>query len=90
MSSLKYDIFAIYVIFHWWHMTLLTYANMGVYGTFKAHGFKVVRKLINMPKKQKNKKPKFPLYFSDFSFINWSRLRDHLEKSDWAQTFLGV
>ena len=33
-------------------------------------GFKVVKTIINMPKKRKTKIPKFPLYFEDFSFIN--------------------
>ena len=35
-----------------------------------APGFKVAKKIINMPKKRKTKIPKFPLYFEDFSFIN--------------------
>ena len=35
-----------------------------------APGFKVAKKIINMPRKQKTKISKFPLYFEDFSFIN--------------------
>ena len=37
----------------------------------RSPGFKVAQKLINMPKKLKTKKLKFPLYFEDFSFINF-------------------
>ena len=28
------------------------------------------------------------MYFEDFSFLNFGRLRDHLEKSDWVESFL--
>ena len=45
----------------------------GNYLSNAAPGFKIAKKFINMPEKRKTKKRKFPLYFEDFSFINFGR-----------------
>ena len=61
-------------------MTYMTYDTNNVcqYGCLwnlnylsnAAPGSKIAKKVINMPKKRKMKKQKFPLYFKDFFFIN--------------------
>ena len=74
------QIMAKHVICQRWHMTYDT-NNICQYGCLwnrnylsnEAPGFKVGKKFINMPKKRKTKKLKFPLYFEDFSFINFGR-----------------
>ena len=48
-------------------------------------GFKIARTFIDMPKKRKTKKRKFPLYFEDFSLYISGHLRRVKMKSNSAE-----
>ena len=69
-------------------MSYMTYDinNLWCYGclenrkdlSYSAPGFKLTQKVIFLPKNLKTKKWKFPLYFQEFSFMNFCRSAGHL------------
>ena len=79
------------------HMSAMTYDTINIcqYGClWNLHylsnagpGFIVAKKFINMPKKWKTKKLKFPLDFLDFSLYISGYLRRVKEKSDSAENW---